>query len=325
MLCDKYGYLGMIVTLSGTIAMSKIQEMSSFAAVVEAGSFVAAADVTGLSKTAVSRHISNLEQRLGVRLLQRTTRRLSLTDEGRTFFTRVKEVLGAIDEAESELTARSVEPSGLLRVNAPLTFGTMHLAPLWGPFIDANPKVSLEITLSDRTVDLVEEGYDLAVRIATSPGWNIVSRKLASTRVVLCASPRYLKKHGTPKHPRDLADHALISYVYWSGGDEWTFSGPQGAVSVKVRSRIHANNGDTCRTAALAHQGIILQPDFLVGEDLRAGTLVELLPQFRSVELGVHAVYPTRKHLPLKLRRLIDFLAAAFRSPAWQSSSREQR
>ena len=189
---------GLIVTFFGTIFMSKIQEMSSFAAVVEAGSFVAAADVTGLSKTAVSRHISNLEQRLGVRLLQRTTRRLSLTDEGRTFFTRVKEVLGAIDEAESELTARSVEPSGLVRVNAPLTFGTMHLAPLWGPFIDANPKVSLEITLSDRAVDLVEEGYDLAVRIATSPGSNVVSRKLASTRVVLCASPRYLKKHGTP-------------------------------------------------------------------------------------------------------------------------------
>jgi len=200
-----------------------------------------------------------------------------------------------------------------------LTFGTMHLAPLWGPFIDANPKVSLEITLSDRTVDLVEEGYDLAIRIATSPGWNIVSRKLASTRVVLCASPQYLKKHGTPKHPRDLADHALISYTYWSGGDEWTFSGPQGAVSVKVRSRIHANNGDTCRTAALAHQGIILQPDFLIGDDLRNGTLVELLPKFRSIELGIHAVYPTRKHLPLKLRRLIDFLVAAFRTPAWHS------
>jgi DNA-binding transcriptional LysR family regulator len=298
--------------------MSKIQEMSSFAAVVEAGSFVAAADVTGLSKTAVSRHISNLEQRLGVRLLQRTTRRLSLTDEGRTFFTRVKDVLGSIDEAESELTARSIEPSGLVRVNAPLTFGTMHLAPLWGLFLDANPKVSLEITLSDRAVDLVEEGYDLAVRIATSPGSNVVSRKLASTKVVLCASPRYLRKHGTPKHPRDLADHALISYTYWSGGDEWTFSGPQGAVSVKVRSRIHANNGDTCRSAALAHQGIILQPDFLIGGDLRARTLVELLPQFHSVELGVHVVYPTRKHLPSKLRRLIDFLVAAFRTPSWQ-------
>jgi DNA-binding transcriptional LysR family regulator len=172
--------------------------------------------------------------------------------------------------------------------------------------------------LSDRAVDLVEEGYDLAVRIATSPGSNVVSRKLASTRVVLCASPPYLKTHGAPRHPRDLADHTIISYTYWSGGDEWAFDGPQGAVSVKVRSRIHANNGDTCRTAALAHQGIILQPDFLIGEDLRAGTLVELLPQFRSVDLGIHAVYPTRKHLPLKLRRLIDFLVAAFRSPSWQ-------
>ena len=196
--CDKYGLSGLIVTFFGTIFMSKIQEMSSFAAVVEAGSFVAAADVTGLSKTAVSRHISNLEQRLGVRLLQRTTRRLSLTDEGRTFFTRVKDVLGSIDEAESELTARSVEPSGLVRVNAPLTFGTMHLAPLWGPFMDANPKVSLEITLSDRAVDLVEEGYDLAVRIATSPGSNVVSRKLASTKLY-CAHHLAISKSTAPR------------------------------------------------------------------------------------------------------------------------------
>lgn len=299
--------------------MSKIQEMSSFAAVVEAGSFVAAADITGLSKTAVSRHVSDLEQRLGVRLLQRTTRRLSLTDEGQTFFTRVKDVLAAIDEAESELTARSIEPSGAVRVNVPSTFGTLHLAPLWGPFVDANPKVTLDVTLSDRTVDLIEEGYDLAVRIARSPGSAVVSRKLASTRIVLCASPRYLQEHGTPRHPRDLADHAVISYSYWSSGNEWTFQGPQGPVSVRTKSRIHANNGDTCRTAALAHQGIILQPDFLVGHDLQTGALLELMPQFRSVELGIFAIYPTRKHLPVKLRRLIDFLVAAFRSPPWQA------
>ncbi len=297
--------------------MSKIQEMSSFAAVVEAGSFVAAADATGLSKTAVSRHVSDLEKRLGVRLLHRTTRRLSLTDEGRTFLSRAKEVLAAIEEAESELTARAIEASGLVRVNAPLTFGTLHLAPLWSPFIAANPKVSLDITLSDRVVDLVEEGYDLAVRIASSPASALVSRKLASTRVVLCASPRYLRQHGIPKQPRDLADQKVISYAYLSGGDEWLFQGPQGPVSVRTNSRIHTNNGDTCRTAALAHQGIILQPDFLVGQDLRSGALRELMPQFRSVELGIFAVYPTRKHLPLKLRRLIDFLAAAMRSPPW--------
>jgi DNA-binding transcriptional LysR family regulator len=207
----------------------------------------------------------------------------------------------------------------VVRVNAPLSFGTIHLAPLWGLFADANPKVALEITLSDRMVDLIEEGYDLAVRVATSPGSAVVSRKLASTRVVLCASARYLKKHGTPKHPRELASHAVISYSYWLGGDEWIFDGPQGSAGVKTKSRIQANNGDTCRSAALAHQGIILQPDFLVGEDLRRGDLIELMPQFRSVELGIYAVYPTRKHLPLKLRRLIDFLVASFRSPSWQT------
>jgi DNA-binding transcriptional LysR family regulator len=227
--------------------------------------------------------------------------------------------LAAIDEAESELTARSIEPSGVVRVNAPLTFGTLHLAPLWGPFVDANPRITLDVTLSDRTVDLIEEGYDVAVRIASSPGATVVSRKLASTRVVLCASPRYLQEHGTPRHPRDLVDHAVISYSYWSGGDEWTFQGPQGPVSVRTKPRIHANNGDTCRTAALAHQGIILQPDFLVGHDLQTGALLELMPQFRSVELGIFAIYPTRKHLPVKLRRLIDFLVDAFRLPSWQA------
>lgn len=300
--------------------MSQIQEMSSFAAVVDAGSFVGAADAIGMSKAAVSRHVSELEKRLGVRLLHRTTRRLSLTDEGMTFFARVKELLSAIDEAESELTARSVEASGTVRVNVPVTFGTLHMAPLWGPFLEANPKVSLDITLSDRSVDLIEEGYDLAIRIAASPGPTVVSRKLACTRVILCASPRYLKKHGTPRHPNELARHKIISYTYWSQGDEWTFTGPDGPVSVMTTSRIYANNGDTCRTAALAHQGIILQPDFLVGPDLRRGDLVELLTKFPSIELGIFAVFPSRKHLPLRLRRLIDFLAEAFRSPPWERS-----
>jgi DNA-binding transcriptional LysR family regulator len=298
--------------------MSKLQEMSSFVAVVEAGSFVGAADATGMSKAAVSRHVGELEQRLGARLLQRTTRRLSLTDEGRTFFARAKD-LSALDEAESELTSRSGEPSGLIRVNAPLTFGVLHLAPLWGPFTAANPKVALDITLSDRVVDLVDEGYDLAIRITTMPSSMLVSRKLASTRMVLCASPRYLKRHGKPKHPHELAAHSVISYSYWSTGDEWRFTGSKGPVSVRTKSRIHTNNGDTCRKAALAHQGVILQPDFLIGDDLRRGDLVELMPAYRSIELDIHTVWPSRKHLPLKTRRLIDFLAEAFRSPTWST------
>ena len=297
--------------------MDKTQEMASFVAVVEAGSFVAAAEALGLSKAAVSRQIGELEQRLGARLLHRTTRRLSLTDDGQLFHARAKEVLAAIEEAESEITSRSGEPSGLLRINAPLTFGVLHLAPLWGRFADAHPKVSLEIDLSDRIVDLVEEGYDLAVRITNLPSSQLVSRQLASSRMVLCASPDYLVRHGIPAHPRDLATHRVISYSYWSTRDEWSFTGPEGQVRVRTQPRIHANNGDTCRAAALDHQGIILQPDFLVGDDLRQGTLVELLPDYASLTIGIHAVYPSRKYLPIKTRRMVDFLVAAFATPSW--------
>jgi DNA-binding transcriptional LysR family regulator len=297
--------------------MDKTQEMASFVAVVEAGSFVGAADALGLSKAAVSRQVGDLERRLGTRLLHRTTRRLSLTDDGQLFHARAKEVLAAIDEAESEITSRSGEPSGLLRINAPLTFGVLHLAPLWGRFADAHPKVSLEIDLSDRIVDLVEEGYDLAVRITNLPSSQLVSRQLAKSRMVLCASPDYLARHGVPAHPRDLAAHRVISYSYWSTRDEWSFTGPDGEVRVRTQPRIHANNGDTCRAAALDHQGIILQPDFLVGDDLRQGTLVELLPDYASLTIGIHAVYPTRKYLPIKTRRMVDFLVGSFATPPW--------
>jgi DNA-binding transcriptional LysR family regulator len=297
--------------------MNKVQEMASFVAVVDAGSFIRAADASGMSKAAVSRHVNDLEQRLGVRLLHRTTRRLSLTVEGQAFHARCKELLASVDEAETEITAQSGAPSGLLRVNAPLTFGVLHLAPLWGRFTDLYPKVSLDVTLGDRVVDLIDEGYDLVVRITAMTGSMLVSRKLASTRMVLCASPGYLAKHGTPVHPSELVAHRAIAYTYWATRDEWEFTGPGGAVSVSVNACIHTNNGDTCRLAALDHQGIILQPTFLVGEDLKRGTLVELMPEFRSIELGIHAVYPTRKFLPLKVRRLIDFLASAFRDPPW--------
>jgi DNA-binding transcriptional LysR family regulator len=299
--------------------MSKIQQMSSFVAVVDAGSFVGAADATGASKAAISRHVADLEQRLGVRLLHRTTRRLSLTEEGRLFFDRAKELLESIDEAESQVTLRAGEARGLIRVNAPVTFGALHLAPLWGPFADANPRVSLDITLSDRVVDVVDEGYDLAIRITAIPDSTLITRKLASTRMVLCASPTYLDRRGLPAHPRDLAQHAVISYTYWSTRDEWHFTGPDGPVAVRIVPRIHTNNGDTCRRAALAHHGLVLQPDFIVGDDLRRGDLIEVMPAYRSIEVGIYAVYPSRKNLPLKTRRLIDFLADALRTPPWNA------
>ncbi len=300
--------------------MDLIQAMKTYSAVVEAGSFVGAMEATGLSKPAVSRHVAELEEHLGTRLLQRTTRRLSMTSEGQAYYLRCKEILAAVQEAEAEVGLSTVEAHGPLRIGAPQTFGALHLAGLWGRFAAENPQVSLDIVLSDRTVDLVEEGYDLVVRIARLTESSLVSRPLARTRMVLCASPDYLAKRGLPTHPQELVGHDVISYSYWASGTTWTFQGRAGEVSVKTTSRIHANNGDTCRAAALAHQGIILQPDFLVYEDLRAGSLLELMPDFRAAELGIFAVYPTRKQLPLKVRRLVDFLVEAFREPVWNTA-----
>jgi DNA-binding transcriptional LysR family regulator len=292
--------------------MDRFLEMQTFTAVVDAGSFVGAADALGVSKAATSRYVVELETRLGVRLLHRTTRRLSLTEEGRVFYDRSKELLGQLDEAEAEVTARSDAATGLLRINAPFTFGILHLAPLWGAFRALHPKVTLEVTLADRVIDLVEEGFDVAIRIATLENSTLISKRLATTRMILCASPQYLAKHGTPQHPSDLAQHDVIAYSYWATRDEWRFTGPDGAVSVHTRPCIYSNNGETCLAAALAHQGIILQPSFLVDRDLAGGGLVELMPEYKSIELGIYAVYPTRKHVSAKVRALIAFLSEHF-------------
>ncbi len=295
--------------------MDRFVEMQTFCAVVDAGSFVSAADTLGMSKAAASRYVSELERRLGVRLLHRTTRRLSLTEDGERFYARSRELLAGLEEAEAELHSRSGAARGLLRVNAPVTFGIRHLAQLWGAFCELHPQVRLEVTLSDRSVDLVEEGFDMAIRIAALPSSTLVCRQLARTRIVLCASPRYLAAHGTPSAPAELARHAVIAYSYWSGGDEWQFEGPDGRVSVRTKPSMHTNSGDTCRAMALADQGVILQPGFLVADDLAAGTLVELMPAYRSVTLGIYALYPTRKFVPPKVRALVEFLAEHFARP----------
>ena len=291
--------------------MDRFQEMRVFAAVVDAGSFVGAADELDMSKAAVSRIVSELEARLGVRLLHRTTRRLSLTTEGEVFVDRCRELLVAVGEAEAEVSERSGQAVGVLKISAPVSFGVLRLAPLWGGFLAAHPQIQLDITLSDRVVDLVDEGFDLAVRIARLESSSLVSRRLSATRMVLCASPEYLRRHGTPRDPSALAGHTVLAYSLLAAGDTWEFQGPGGPVAVKVRPRMHTNSGDTCRAVALDHKGIVLQPSFLVGEDLQAGRLVELLPDYRSHELGVYAVYPTRKHVLPKVRLLIDYLAQA--------------
>lgn len=297
--------------------MDRFQEMRAFVAVADAGSFVRAAEALDVSKTAVSRMVGELEARLGTRLLHRTTRRLSLTPEGEVFHERCRQLLDGVAEAEAELSAHAGQAIGRLRLNVPVTFGLLHLAPLWPAFMAMHPKVELDVTLSDRVVDLVDEGYDLAVRISRLQASSLVSRRLTSTRLILCASPRYLERHGTPAHPSQIAQHAVMSYSLLSTGEQWEFDGPEGPVGVKVSPRLRTNSGDTCCAAALQHQGIVLQPSFLVGPHLASGALVEILPAYRAMELGVYAVYPSRKHLTPKVRVLIDFLVDAFRMRAW--------
>ena len=270
-----------------------------------------------MSKAAVSRYVADLEARLGVRLLHRTTRRLSLTEDGEVFYLRCKELLGGLDAAEAEVTARSGDAVGQLRVNAPVSFGILYLAPVWAAFKARHPQVSFDVTLSDRVVDIVDEGFDLAIRITQLQNSSLISRRLASTRMVLCASPTYLARQGTPVHPSELVQHHILAYSYWSSRDEWAFDGPDGVVVVKTTPCLRSNNGDTCRAVALAHEGIILQPSFMVGADLAAGTLVELCPGYRALEMGIHAVYSSRKHVAPKVRLLIDFLVEHFAEPRW--------
>ena len=298
--------------------MDQLRQIEAFNAVVQHGSFVKAADRLDLSKAVVSRLVLELEARLGTRLLNRTTRRLSLTDSGAAYHERCKQILDDLAEANAEASATAARPTGKLRINAPLSFGNLHLAPLWGEFLKLYPEIELDITLSDRVVDLVEEGFDLGVRSGRLQATSLVARRLASDRMVLCASPGYLARHSPIQNLQDLSEHSVIAYSYSSLGATWTFDNADGkSESVTVHPRLWANSGDTCRAAALADQGVIMQPAFLVGEDVRQGQLIALLPNYHRPLLDIHAVYPSRKHLSGKVRAMVDFLAQAFMQPGW--------
>jgi DNA-binding transcriptional LysR family regulator len=300
--------------------MDRLTSLAVFVKVVDSQGFAAAAREIGLSPAMASKHIQALEERLGARLLNRTTRRLSLTEAGRSYYERCRRILAELDEADRAVDELQETPRGLLRINAPLSFGTRHIGPAVADYLTACPEVALEVALDDRVVDLLEEGADLALRIGQLADSSLIARRLTPIRLVLCAAPDYLARRGTPLRPRDLAQHECLDYAYAATPGEWQFLGPGGQrETVRITGRLVANNGDVLRCAALAGAGIALGPSFILGEDVAAGRLVPLLrPGFEPPESALYAVYPHGRFVSAKLRSFIDFLVARFgEEPDW--------
>ena len=301
--------------------MDFVRALQVFVRVVEAGSFVRASEQLDTSNAAVTRQVAALEKHLGVRLLHRTTRKISLTSSGEAFLEKARDVLDDVAEAESIAGGHRAALAGVLRVSAPLSFGIGHLSRLLPAFRKRHPDLRLDIDLSDRVTDLAAEGIDVALRIAREPSRNLVARAIAPVRLVVCASPLYLRRRGAPSHPSELAHHETLSYSYLEAGDVWHFARPgEEAVSVQIKPSVHATNGDILRELALAGGGIVMQPSFIVGADLMRGTLVPLLQEWKSLELTLYAVYLSRRQLSPKVRAFIDHVVESVgKEPYWEN------
>jgi DNA-binding transcriptional LysR family regulator len=305
--------------------MENLSDIAVFVRVVEAASFTQAADALGISQSVVSRSVTALESRLGVRLLNRTTRRLSLTEAGSDLYRRASHALAELEEAELEVTRYQAEPRGLLRVSAPTSFSLMHLAPLVQPFLARNPGVRLNLQLDDRQVDIVDEGYDLAIRVSRLADSQLVAQRLAPARQAVCGSPAYFEKHGVPERPEDLVHHECIVYTYGQSPGKWRFQARNGGdeIVVPVQGTLQTNNGIVERAAALEGLALCMLPTFYVGDELRSGALRAVLCDFPPVELGIYAVYPQRRNLSPKVRAYVDYLREQFGDePYWDRGLR---
>jgi DNA-binding transcriptional LysR family regulator len=297
--------------------VDRFTALQSFAKVVESGSFARAAERLSLSTSALSRQVADLEAHLDVRLLNRTTRRLSLTEAGQAFYERCVQLLADLDEAEASVRPVTVEPKGTLRITCGVTFGERYLAPALAQFAALHPGIVFDLELSDRVIDLVEEGFDLAIRIGTIGPQTLVARRLGTTALVCCASPKYLHRRGTPRTPDDLAQHDCLAYTLAAVPQTWTFTSPDGtsrAAEVTIRHR--ANSGRMLTAMAAAGMGIVLEPDFIVAPDIGSGALMPVLPGYEPPRSPIAAVYPSRRHLSAKVRSLVDFLAARYAKKA---------
>jgi DNA-binding transcriptional LysR family regulator len=301
--------------------MDRWLAMDAFVRIVESGSFVGAADRLGLSTSSLSRLVAELEQHLGARLLNRTTRRLSLTEGGQSYYERCVTLLADLAEAEAIAGQSAAEPRGTIRLTCSYSMAEQRVAPAIAAFAEQHAQVKFELVVSDRVVDLVEEGFDLAIRVGALGSDRLVARRLGSMKLVPCAAPAYLARHGVPRAPADLAGFNALTYAYSSAPRLWRFTDREGrAHEVRVGGSMHANSGDALRSAAIGGLGIINEPDFLLREALDRGQLVRVLPEYKAGGGDIWAVYPSRRHLSLKVRLFVDHIAVAFAVPGADSA-----
>jgi DNA-binding transcriptional LysR family regulator len=283
--------------------------MAIFARVAESGGFSRAAESLGMSKSAVSKQVSRLEDRFGTRLLNRTTRRISLTEAGERVLEHSRRAVAEFEAAEAEVGAHRDTPSGLLRVSAGVSFGQSELAPRLAGFLAGCPDLSIDLVLNDRRVDLVEEGYDVAVRIGELEDSGMMARRLGSVRSITAAAPSYLDRRGRPAAPADLSTHDCLGYSYLDGGVRWRFDGPSGSVWHKFKPRLLSNNGTALAAAAEQGLGVVQMPEFIIGAPVRDGRLEEILSAHRKPDVGIYAA---GRPLAAKVRAFIDLAVTAF-------------
>ena len=288
--------------------MDKLISMKVFEKVAKLNSFSAAAKNMGLSKAMVSKHIASLENSLDVLLLNRTTRRLSLTESGAAYLERIKHILSDIEETELAVSTLSSEPRGTLKLTAPTSFGAFHLARAIGGYKQIYPDVHIEMILSEQLHDLVEDGIDLAIHVGHLDDSSLIARRLASARMVVCGSPEYLKKYGIPKTPEELTDHKCLIYTLRTPVNEWLFQKDQKKFNVRVSGDIRSNIGDALRVAAMQDSGLIQLPTYMTGLDIKAGRLQVVLEGYEPPESPINALYLHRKHLSAKVRTFVDYL-----------------
>jgi DNA-binding transcriptional LysR family regulator len=288
--------------------------MQAFVAVAETGSFSMAAARLGVARAQVSKRVAALEQSLGVRLLNRTTRRVSLTGPGTEFLGRSQRILAEYEEATSALSSLQAEPRGKLKISAGVSFGIRRLAPVLAAFAKAHPRLAVELVLNDRYVDPVEEGFDVCLRIGRLADSSLMSRRLTTIRGMICASPDYLARRGEPRWPADLTDHCGLHYGYQTSGTKWRLLGPD-PVTIELPTAFSANNGDALLAAAQAGQGVVNLPTFILDEAIRDGSLVPILPGWRPEPTALHLIWPGNRLMPAKLRHFVDAMSRSFTDP----------